>query len=404
MRKSTLVFVALSATMAAFGQVEVKLDGKVEITPSGGQGVYVNVAPSGSIKGPFYGLYGYSSGSPLQINLLTNGYTAGVMGTGILTGSGSSSSAVSFGVIGQGTGSTLGRNIGVFGYFLPEIQILGAPPVYGAGIFGATQFGQSARNFTQAYAGFFAGDVEITTQLKVNTTLYSSDSRYKQNIADLRQQEVNKVYRLNPVVYNLRQRYTEYIDSTGNPVQVGVFDEKSQLFQKNHYGLIAQEVRELYPDLVYEDGDGYLSVDYIGVIPLLINAVKELKAQVDELKRNDIPVISDPARQQSPAAPGIGEEMPNIKDLAVTQSALYQNAPNPFTHATEIKYYLPENYSAALLCIYDLQGRELKQITLNGHGAGSHTLHGHELHAGIYIYSLIVNGNVVDTKRMTLTK
>jgi len=53
---------------------------------------------------------------------------------------------------------------------------------------------------------------------------------------------------------------------------------------------------------------------------------------------------------------------------------------------------------------FSLQGKQLKQILLNGRGAGSETLHAHELHAGMYLYSLIVNGNVADTKRMTLTK
>lgn len=48
------------------------------------------------------------------------------------------------------------------------------------------------------------------------------------------------------------------------------------------YGFIAQEVKEVYPDLVYEDPDGLLSIDYTGFIPILVDAMKDLKAKVEE--------------------------------------------------------------------------------------------------------------------------
>ena len=45
--------------------------------------------------------------------------------------------------------------------------------------------------------------------------------------------------------------------------------------------LLAQEVQKLYPELVQEDGNGYMSVNYMELIPLLVNAVQELSAKVD---------------------------------------------------------------------------------------------------------------------------
>lgn len=56
-------------------------------------------------------------------------------------------------------------------------------------------------------------------------------------------------------------------------------------FDKKHYGLLAQDVQKLFPDLVKENGDGYLSVNYIELIPLLIQAVQELSGEVEELKK-----------------------------------------------------------------------------------------------------------------------
>jgi len=43
-------------------------------------------------------------------------------------------------------------------------------------------------------------------------------------------------------------------------------------------------------------------------------------------------------------------------------------------------------------------------LALTGSGAGVQTIHGYELHAGMYLYSLIADNQLIDTKRMILTK
>jgi hypothetical protein len=50
-------------------------------------------------------------------------------------------------------------------------------------------------------------------------------------------------------------------------------------------GVIAQEVQKVLPQVVQENQDGYLSVAYGNMVGVLIEAVKELKAEVEELKR-----------------------------------------------------------------------------------------------------------------------
>jgi hypothetical protein len=54
----------------------------------------------------------------------------------------------------------------------------------------------------------------------------------------------------------------------------------------NKIGLLAQEIEEVFPELVREaeDKDGTLSVNYQGLIPVLINAIKEQQDQIEELK------------------------------------------------------------------------------------------------------------------------
>jgi hypothetical protein len=51
-----------------------------------------------------------------------------------------------------------------------------------------------------------------------------------------------------------------------------------------HIGLIAQEVKEVIPELVVEDEEGILGINYIELIPILIQSIKEQQEQIDALK------------------------------------------------------------------------------------------------------------------------
>lgn len=51
-------------------------------------------------------------------------------------------------------------------------------------------------------------------------------------------------------------------------------------------GVIAQEIEKVLPDAVNDRGDGYLSVNYNMIVPYLIEAIKELKAEIEILKEN----------------------------------------------------------------------------------------------------------------------
>ena len=166
-------------------------------------------------------------------------------------------------------------------------------------------------------------------------------------------------------------------------------DEK--LLLRNHYGLIAQELKEVYPDLVDEGADGFLSVNYIEIIPLLIKAVQELTAKVDELESNNerVSIKTSKAMQAN-----------SLESDAV----LFQNNPNPFTENTIISCLIPKNINNAIIYIYDMNGRQIDDIVVSERGKVTITIEGRSLDAGIYIYSLITDGNLIDTKRMILTK
>ena len=408
MRKSILIFSALCASAVAFGQLKMYSDGKVVINPSGSfpaqltvntittQGLYVGTFPKNSIKGNISGIEGCSSGVvtfiPKDIP-----YSAGVIGrSGLKTGS----DVTSFGVFGQGNGNAQGRNIGVFGFLDGGVLFETPTTTNGAGVFGATNFNQSARFFNHAYAGFFAGDVKITNQLDVVGTAFPADYNYFQDIADIEREIARRLHQLNPVTYKLKQRYTEYTDSLGNNVKLGEFDEKSQLFTNTHYGLLAQDVQRFFPDLVYKNENGDLSVDYVALIPLLITAIKDVKKEF----RTEIDSIKDSyaAIDQRNNAPGRPPQ--ETQGFAVEAAALFQNTPNPFTENTEIAFYLPQSVTNAMLCIYDMNGRQLSQDIINARGNATFIVNGNHYGAGMYLYSLIADNQIVDTKRMILTR
>jgi hypothetical protein len=84
--------------------------------------------------------------------------------------------------------------------------------------------------------------------------------------------------------------------------------------------------------------------------------------------------------------------------------ALEQNAPNPFSEHTIIRYYMPLQAQSASIKIYALDGSELLSIPATTKGVGSVTVNGHSLASGVYVYTLIIDGKTIDTKQMILTK
>lgn len=50
-----------------------------------------------------------------------------------------------------------------------------------------------------------------------------------------------------------------------------------------HFGVDTRELQKVYPSLVLECQDGYLSVNYLEKVPLVIRSIQELKQELDEL-------------------------------------------------------------------------------------------------------------------------
>ena len=164
---------------------------------------------------------------------------------------------------------------------------------------------------------------------------------------------------------------------------------------KIHYGLFAQEVKELYPELVHEDDAGVMSINYIELIPLLIQAVQDLSDQVSLLSYSS---SKESIRQSAPQQLGYNT------DIKSTTTSLSQNLPNPFTEVTEISYIVPTNAQQATIYIYSMSGVQLMKYDLSTLGESSIIIGANELYAGTFLYSLVVDGKIIDTKQMIITE
>lgn len=255
------------------------------------------------------------------------------------------------------------------------------------------------------YTGYFLGDVRVTGSIYGTVLTPSASGSALTGRSALMPLSVEsdaangmsvteKLSRLTAVQYNLSEPQAAQAfaaaGDTATTTPRSVTDV--QALEKTHYGLDAEVLKEVYPDLVYESQEGDLCINYTEMIPLLVQSVNELRAQVVALQ----------GRQTYNVRARGGNET-GIDSHALDVPALEQNDPNPFTQTTVVRYTLPESVKSAFLYIYDLNGTQIDRKTLQDRGKSSVTLEAGSLAPGMYLYALVADGKVIDTKRMIIT-
>ncbi len=234
-----------------------------------------------------------------------------------------------------------------------------------------------------------------------------SDSVFKTNIEDIKN-PLAKLLQLHGVMFNLKKTANKpdtvriqdkdgiwHVVSTKNfdnldttKFNVNVIKRLVEEREMKHLGVIAQEVEKAVPEVVRMMPDGTLGVEYYSMIGLIIEAIKEQQNLIGNYF-------------QSPAA-----SLKNNETIDSSENEkgnlLYQNFPNPFNKSTVIKYKLSSTGQKSSIMIFDMQGTLLvtyKELD----PTGEITILGYQFKPGMYLYSLIVNGKEIDTKRMILT-
>lgn len=359
MKKTFITTILTFGCLSAFSQLKVNADGSVIAGTNNFSGYYVQLGASSS---------------------KTSGYNIGVGGNSIITGNG----GISCGVLGRAKNIN-GMTYGVAGD-------LHSSCTAGAGIIGANT-GILGYIVGGKYAGYFYGNTYVNGTLTATQVQQTSDRRLKENITPLSTTEnstLNKLLDINIVSFN----YAPKMLLKNLPDSISI-DEASKCtgisLDKKHIGLIAQELQMLYPDLVEEGQDGYLTVNYIELIPILIRSIQELNKKVEELENTS-------SRESL-----MLKSVAGIESNTTNNNILFQNNPNPFKGETTIRFSLAENVKSAAICIFDMTGKMLRKLPISS-DESCVTVSGWELGEGMFLYSLIVNGKEIDTKRMIIAK
>ncbi|MDZ4664920.1 MAG: T9SS type A sorting domain-containing protein, partial [Bacteroidota bacterium] len=153
----------------------------------------------------------------------------------------------------------------------------------------------------------------------------------------------------------------------------------------------------------------YSTVEYTQLIPILIRAVQQLSAQnqkLDSLITALTQTVSSCCSNSAAKQTGINGNDPsaltqiNINLSDVDMIVLDQNKPNPFAEQTIITYNVPEKYGFAQLIFKTIDGRIIKTVDVTKKGRGQVNVFANDLSNGLYMYSLIVDGKIIDTKKM----
>jgi len=274
-------------------------------------------------------------------------------------------------------------------------------------------------------------------------TTYPSDGRSKKNIQS-NVPGLAFINRLQPVTYNLdlnaldelQKSDDKKINSFRDSLRMALSPEEKAVMAKAradkekevYSGFVAQDVEKAALSIGYsfngvdvpQNGKSSYGLRYAEFVVPLVKAVQELSAkndakdaaiaslqeQVNELTGLLNKLLEKDTDSSVLRSENSGASPTGLTELAAEAPAsLEQNVPNPFNHTTVIHYTLPETCTSAKILITNTAGRAIQQIPIPVSGGHDGiTIKGGSLQAGVYLYSLICDGKIVDTKRMILTK
>ena len=398
--KRRLFFVAISMlySLSTFSQLSVNSSGKVTITNNGYRSLEINTRN----EGIYVTRSGNSSSSTLAS--ITGVCDKDGIPTSIgVEGKSVSSSSTqyfdnlhrSYGVMGTAGHGSNGWNFGVLGRLQNS---------YGAGVYGSAITNDWGRNLSDPYAGYFNGNVQVLGNLQATGSVSGillGASVAPTSVASVLAEDLeenfvsNKIANLSVVTYYkeqpvvLAENVGEEKDITPNWVS----DIELQSLSKKHYALSAEQLEEVFPELVYTNADKSKSINYVEMIPLLLQSINELRSELNRMKKENLMYAN--SKKATEIEPVLN---------TVVNFSLSQNKPNPWVESTEIELSVPQNVMKAKLLVYDLTGKQVFEKVISERGNSSLKLTSADFTSGMYIYSLITDGKLIETKRMIVTK
>jgi len=201
-----------------------------------------------------------------------------------------------------------------------------------------------------------------------------SDSTLKDHVSNI-QNALNKVLRLQGVTYNLKQ---------------------STVAPKRQMGLIAQAVERVVPEVVTTNDNGIKTIAYSNMVGLLVEAIKQEDIKINTLQHK-VDSLTNLSKQTGANFHANGVEEGH-------EARLYPCKSCPANQNTTFQCYIPDESKSANLLVFDMNGTLKKTVAISGKKEQSVNIAGGELLAGMYYYSLMVDGNEIDTKKVIVTQ
>ena len=85
-----------------------------------------------------------------------------------------------------------------------------------------------------------------------------------------------------------------------------------------------------------------------------------------------------------------------------SKASMKQNVPNPVLNSTTISYFVPNEAREARILVTDANGQQLKIFNVSGDGTVNFSAG--TLAAGVYTYSLVVDGKTISARKMIIVK
>lgn len=175
------------------------------------------------------------------------------------------------------------------------------------------------------------------------------------------------------------------------------YDKNPTLRMRDKYktfGLIAQDVEKVFPEVVYQDENELKAISYVELIPVLIEVLKEKSSLIDNLNERLIYLESKLLVEESlSSSSSSSNEKTYSSNLDISQ--------NP--SVTKIKYNVPTNLSNISIHVYNYTGNLINKYELNN-SDGSVELPTNSLGTGIYLFTLVGDNKIIDTKKILINK
>jgi hypothetical protein len=172
----------------------------------------------------------------------------------------------------------------------------------------------------------------------------------------------------------------------------------------NQIGFIAQEVQGVLPEAVTIGANETYYMDYNRVVPVLVEALKEMSAKVEILEETVGECCNQNLNKMGGnggGGEGIGETPRiDVTLLPPKASELGEAKPNPFGTEVAIPFFISEEVGTAVVEFRDIFGRTLKAVEIQDKGYGELAVQAASLPNGTYLYTLVIDGQVIDTKKM----